>query len=283
MLTNQDQTDLAYGFYRAELNGTHIIKNPYNLTPEIKSAHITMCLKDLRKYLIWFALMIIFGLFNSKIGDNITQPLPQSTAVPIRWVAFLGTGFSIVWLVAQVFYSADVYDRATDSWHFGNKANIELAQAYNFYLKKLDNSWFKVKILKRPYYGATITELRDFFNKRPELYKAIYYKLMLAYYLGYGQKAVDLLYNDKFNHDFANLRLMSKFDADDLNPETLQKMQKTQEGVTADLEKINQQLNKMLKPYMSALLFKLAENPDGLDWLSGNLKGKIGNELIKNL
>lgn len=283
MLTDQDQTDLAYGFYRAELNGTHIIKNPYNLTPEIKSAHVTMCLKDLRKYLIWFALMIIFGLFNSKIGDNITLPLPQSIAVPIRWVAFLGTIFSIVWLVAQIFYSAAVYDRATDIWHFGNKANIEIVQAYNFYLKKLDNSWFKVKILKRPYYGATITELRDFYNERPKLYKAIYYKLMLAYYLGYGQKAVDLLDNDKFNHDFANLRLMSKFDADDLKPETLQKMQKTQEEATADLEKINQQLNKTLKPYMSALLFKLAENPDGLDWLSGNLKGKIGNELIKNL
>lgn len=137
--------------------------------------------------------------------------------------------------------------------------------------------------MKRSYYGAAITELRDFSNKRPELYKAIYYKLMLAYYLGYDQKAVDLLYNDKFNHDFANLRLMSKFDADTLKPETLQKLQKTQEGVTADLEKINQQLNQMLKPYMSALLFKLAENPDGLDWLSGNLKGKIGNELIKNL
>lgn len=283
MLTDQDQTDLAYGFYRAELNGTHIIKNPYNLTPEIKSAHITMCLKDIRKYLIWFALMIIFGLFNSKIGDNIAQPLPQFIAVPIRWVAFLGPIFSIVWLVAQVFYSAAVYDRATDSWHFGNKANIGIAQAYNFYLKKLDNSWFKVKVLKRPYHGVAITELRDFYNKRPKLYKAIYYKLMLAYYLGYGQKAVDLLYNDKFNHDFANLRLMSKFDADDLKTETLQKMQKTQEEATADLEKINLQLNKMLKPYMSALLFKLAENPDGLDWLSGNLKGKIGNELIKNL
>lgn len=283
MLTNQDQTDLAYGFYRAELNGTHIIKNPYNLTPEIKSAHITMCLKDIRKYLIWFALIIIFGLFNSKIGDNITQPLPQFIAVPIRWIAFLGAIFLIVWIIAQLFYSAYVYDMAADSWHFGNKANVGIAQAYNFYLKKLGNNWFKVKVLRRPYCGATITELRDFSNKRPKLYKAIYYKLMLAYYLGYGQKVVDLLYNDKFNHDFANLRLMSKFDADTLKPKALQKMQKTQEEATADLEKINQQLNKMLKPYMSALLFKLAENPDGLDWLSDDLKGKIGNELIKNL
>lgn len=247
ILTDRDQTNLADGFYRAELNGKHITKDIYNITKESQIMHRKMQIWHMRTKIYYASSLLVCFLLILPISNQLAMTAPL-----IRQLSFAGIILLIAYGICYLLYLAYLNDKAADAWHFGGKAHLELAQGYCFYRKCLKRN----RLLKRPYYGLSIAQLRDFNHENPLIYRAIYLKLMMAYCLGYGKRAVKLFDDDKLNHDFRNLEIMLAFDPNQLKPDALVKVEQVKKEALTDLDQVNSALNQMLKPYMQALLLK---------------------------